>query len=87
MKTKVSFSGSLKVTTPKGTVEIPFEHKSASDTKIHKRAPRGSRIEQWADGTYHVYQKLSGGYWNCLDEVLTKKEALDLAWNTKARGE
>lgn len=41
----------------------------------HKRAPNGHRIELWADGFYHVY---CGG--SCLDEVLSKTAAIELAW-------
>lgn len=46
----------------------------------HKRAPNGHHIEQWADGTYHVY---CGG--ECLDELLSKTAAIELAWSHTCR--
>lgn len=48
----------------------------------HKRAPKGYRIEQWLDGFYHVYY---GG--SCLDEVLSKSQAIEIAWNDKTERE
>ena len=43
-----------------------------------KRAPNGYRIIRWSDGFYHVY---FGG--ECLDGVLTRKEALQIAIKAK----
>jgi|SRR5579859_1299321 len=42
----------------------------------HKRAPKGYRVRQWADGFYHAYR---GG--ECLLETLSKREALQTVWD------
>ncbi len=42
----------------------------------HKRAPKGYRVRQWADGFYHAYR---GG--ECLLETLSRREALQTAWD------
>lgn len=46
---------------------------------LRRRAPRGYRIVRWLDGSYHVYRG-SG----CIDEVLTRREALEVALKDKA---
>ena len=46
--------------------------------KKRLKAPNGYRIEEWIDGTFHVYW-CSGNIKWCIDETLNRKDALKVA--------
>lgn len=50
----------------------------------HKRAPNGYAIERWVDGFYHVYWRHDSCK-DCLTEVLSKREAIKIAWEHRAQ--
>lgn len=52
--------------------------KSVKQVKpLWRRAPKGYRIQQWADGFYHVYRGAAGT--ECIGEYLRRGEAIQAA--------